>query len=79
VAADENLLGRLKRRRMELARDRRVPACHLFDRSLIDMAESGRAPSNNSPPSGRPLKLPNSHTFLEVLAADANGRVLRPD
>ena len=40
VAVDEDLLGRLKRKRMELARDRRVPAYVIFsDRSLIDMAE----------------------------------------
>jgi ATP-dependent DNA helicase RecQ len=37
--ADENLLERLKRKRMELASQRRVPAYIIFsDRSLIDMA-----------------------------------------
>ena len=39
VDADEDLLGRLKRKRMELASERRVPAYVIFsDRSLIDMA-----------------------------------------
>jgi ATP-dependent DNA helicase RecQ len=39
VDADEDLLGRLKHKRMELASERRVPAYVIFsDRSLIDMA-----------------------------------------
>jgi ATP-dependent DNA helicase RecQ len=39
VEVDEDLLGRLKRKRMELAGERRVPAYVIFsDRSLIDMA-----------------------------------------
>jgi ATP-dependent DNA helicase RecQ len=39
VDADEDLLARLKRKRMELARERQVPAYVIFsDRSLIDMA-----------------------------------------
>ena len=39
VDADEDLLARLKRKRMELARERQVPAFVIFsDRSLIDMA-----------------------------------------
>ena len=39
VDIDEDLLGRLKRKRMELASERRVPAYVIFsDRSLIDMA-----------------------------------------
>jgi ATP-dependent DNA helicase RecQ len=39
VDADEQLLVRLKRKRMELASERRVPAYVIFsDRSLIDMA-----------------------------------------
>ena len=44
VDADEELLGQLKRKRMELASERRVPAYVIFsDRSLIDMADKAAA------------------------------------
>ena len=83
VAADEDLLGRLKRRRMELARDRRVPAYVIFsDRSLIDMAEKRPRTIEEFAAIhgvGRSKLAEFADTFLEVLAADANGRVLRPD
>jgi ATP-dependent DNA helicase RecQ len=71
ASADPALLGALKRRRLELARERGVPAYLVFaDKSLIDMARrKPRTPADMAQVHGMgEVKLAQyGHIFLEVL------------
>jgi ATP-dependent DNA helicase RecQ len=75
--ADPALFEALKRRRLELARDRGVPAYLVFaDKSLIDMAKrQPRTPADMSRIHGMgEVKLAQyGHIFLEVIRRHLGG------